>query len=202
MARHFGDELMAIVQQNPDPTHCVQCEYKTTTPKNLSIHVALVHGKLDEFLANEDLVQEKKEAVALTKKVDLGKACPICGVTTVKQIRDHIASHYMDELKMIVSEFPDPTKCPQCPYTAKGNKMEAGMLKHVALGHSMLDALLRDEKLLKEKKENYTPIKPKKVIDDCPICGFEKASRDHVARHFGQGLATNSIFFCLLFVKK
>ena len=100
---------------------------------------------------------------------------------------------------MFVSEFPDPTKCPQCPYTAKGNKMEAGMLKHVALGHSMLDALLRDEKLLKEKKENYTPIKPKKVIDDCPICGFEKASRDHVARHFGQGLATNSFFFfCFL----
>ena len=92
-------------------------------------------------------------------------------------LKNRIASHYMDELKMIVSEFPDPTKCPQCPYTAKGNKMEAGMLKHVALGHSMLDALLRDEKLLAEKKKNYTPIKPKKQIANCPICDMETASR-------------------------
>ena len=155
----------------------MHCDYKTPTPKNLQIHVALVHGKLDQFLADTELVAEKKEAVALTKKVSLGNACPICGITTIKQIRDHIASHYMDELKMIVLEFPDPTKCPQCPYTAKGNKMEAGMLKHVALGHSMLDALLRDEKLLAEKKKNYTPIKPKKQIANCPICDMETASR-------------------------
>ena len=45
------------------------------------------------------------------------------------------------------------------------------MVKHVALGHSMLDALLQDENLL-ELKRAKAQSKPKKVAvgSTCPIC--------------------------------
>jgi hypothetical protein len=33
---------MAIVNEYPDPSSCVECEYKADKPKTLSIHVALV----------------------------------------------------------------------------------------------------------------------------------------------------------------
>ena len=45
------------------------------------------------------------------------------------------------------------------------------MVKHVALGHSMLDALLQDENLL-ELKRIKAQSKPKKIAvgSTCPIC--------------------------------
>ena len=44
-----------------DPGQCTECNYKSDKPKNVAIHIALVHAILDAFLANEELVKEKRE---------------------------------------------------------------------------------------------------------------------------------------------
>ena len=100
--------------------------------------------------------------------------------------RDHVAWHYMDELKGIVNEFADPTQCPQCPYSS--DSLEK-MQKHIALGHSMLDALLHDETLLQQKSVQFLN-RPKKGpgMPSCPICDITNCTREHVARHFGDEL--------------
>ena len=97
-----------------------------------------------------------------------------------------LAWHYVDELRAIVQEFADPGQCPQCPYTADSNEK---MVKHVALGHSMLDSLLQDESLL-EHKRMVALSKPKKVNvgNVCPICDSKDPSREHVSRHFSDEL--------------
>ena len=43
-----------------------------------------------------------------------GTVCPICGM--VSHGREHIARHFIKELMEVVSEFPDPTACPECNY--------------------------------------------------------------------------------------
>lgn len=188
VARHFGDELMAVIADNPSPTVCIECDYKADKPKALSIHVALVHGKLEACLMDDALVASKKVAhLTKPKKYHIGQVCPICDLNFSKgQNRDHVSWHYMEELRGIVSEFEDPNKCPQCTYTADSNEK---MVKHVALGHSMLDALLSDEALMQQKRIAYVH-KPKKGsnIAVCPICDMEGPSREHVARHFGDEL--------------
>jgi hypothetical protein len=93
-----------------------------------------------------------------------------------------VAWHYMDELRAIVQEFEDPNQCPQCPYTSDTNEK---MVKHVALGHSMLDALLQDDTLLEQKRAKVMS-KPRKVTLGltCPVCDAKEPSREHTARHF------------------
>ena len=92
----------------------------------------------------------------------------------------------MDELRLIVQEFEDPNQCPQCPYSSDTNEK---MVKHVALGHSMLDALLQDDALL-EQKRTKAMSKPRKVSlgHTCPVCDVKEPSREHVSRHFGDEL--------------
>ena len=65
----------------------------------------------------------------------------------------------MDDLRDMVSGFPDPTNCAFCPYT--NPKLEK-MAKHVALGHSKLDELLQDQDLVYEK-QRIAAMKPKKI---------------------------------------
>ena len=188
VARHFGDELLAVIANNPDPTSCVECDYKADKPKTLSIHVALVHGQLEQNLNDPELVQAKRTAfMSKPKKVNVGLVCPICDLKFAKTPnRDHVAWHYMDELKGIVNEFVDSTQCPQCPYSS--DSLEK-MQKHIALGHSMLDALLHDETLLQQKRVQFLN-RPKKGpgMPSCPICDITNCTREHVARHFGDEL--------------
>lgn len=66
----------------------------------------------------------------------------------------------MDDLRDMVSSFPDPTNCAFCQYT--NPKLEK-MAKHVALGHSKLDELLQDEDLVNEKQK-IAAMKPKKMF--------------------------------------
>ena len=68
----------------------------------------------------------------------------------------------MDDLREIVSNFPDPTNCAFCEYT--NPKLEK-MAKHVALGHSKLDELLQDEDLVREKQK-IAAMKPKKIVSN------------------------------------
>lgn len=188
VSRHFSDELLAIVNEFPDNTKCTQCDHTADKPKSLSIHVALVHAQLDVFLMDEELVAIKKDNYKATpKKLSIGPTCPVCGITFTKsQNRDHVAWHFMDELRAVVQEFEDPSQCPYCPYKSEANEK---MVKHVALGHSMLDSLLQDEKIVEEKRLRAM-MKPKKVIlgSNCPVCEAKDPSREHVARHFGDEL--------------
>ena len=85
-----------------------------------------------------------------------------------------------------MNEFSDPTQCPQCPYSS--DSLEK-MQKHIALGHSMLDALLHDESLLQQKRVQFQN-RPKKGpgMPSCPICDITNCTREHVSRHFGDEL--------------
>ena len=105
--RHFSDELLAIVNEYPDPCACLDCEYKGDKPKTLSIHVGLVHAKLDLFLQNQSLVQSKRQYFhAKPKKLSIGPVCPVCDVKFTKtQNRDHVSWHYIDELRAIGKYF-------------------------------------------------------------------------------------------------
>ena len=190
VARHFGEELLAYIQDfgGENPTACNECEYKGDKPKTLGIHVALVHGKLDILLADNELVQIKRHNFfSKPKKLSIGPRCPICEMQFTKsQNRDHVSYHFAEELKAIVNEFPDPKSCTQCSYV--GDSLEK-MIKHVALGHSMLDGFLQDEELVEEKRMKALT-KPKKVELGklCPVCDNKDPTREHVARHFGDEL--------------
>jgi hypothetical protein len=67
VSRHFGDELLRIVLDFKDPSQCSECPYKSDKPKNVAIHIALVHAILDHFLANEDLVCISRISVSAEK---------------------------------------------------------------------------------------------------------------------------------------
>lgn len=190
VARHFGDELHAYITEfgGENVSACNECEYRGDKPKTLGIHVALVHGKLDILLADEELVQIKRHNfLNKPKKLAIGPKCPICDMQFSKnQNRDHVSYHFSEELKAIVNEFPDPSQCTQCNYI--GDSMEK-MVKHVALGHSMLDGFLQDEELVLDKRMKALA-KPKKVElgELCPVCDNKIPTREHVARHFGDEL--------------
>ena len=68
---------------------------------------------------------------------------------TKGQNRDHVAWHFMDELREIVGSFPSNVECQLCPY--KTNKAD-NLVKHIALGHSKLDEFLKDEDLVQQKR--------------------------------------------------
>lgn len=188
VARHFSDELMEYVNNLPDPCQCNECEYAADKAKTLAIHVALVHGKLDIILSNKDVVALKRaKHQAKPKKQSIGPTCPVCDMQFTKnQNRDHVSWHYMDELRAIVNDFPDPLQCTQCPYTTDNSEK---MVKHVALGHSMLDGFLQNEELLQLKRMKALS-KPKKVAlgPTCPVCDVKDPPREHVARHFSDEL--------------
>jgi hypothetical protein len=60
VARHFSEELAGHVATLPDALSCQECSYRGEKPKNLGIHIALVHGLLDIYLADGNLVAEKQ----------------------------------------------------------------------------------------------------------------------------------------------
>ncbi len=54
---HFLDELRAEVAH---PNQCPMCSYTGEKPESVLRHLALYHGKLDEYLENADLVAAKR----------------------------------------------------------------------------------------------------------------------------------------------
>ena len=133
VSRHFSDELLDIVMGFQDPSQCTQCSYKNDKPKNVSIHIALVHSILDHFLSDQELVKSKREThSAKPQKVNIGNQCPVCDAEFTKgQNRDHVCWHFMDELRDLVLSFPDTKMCNECSYTS--DKLD-NLVKHVALG--------------------------------------------------------------------
>ena len=190
---HFMEELREMVQEFPDTTVCNFCPYTNPNPDKMAKHMALGHSKLDELLSNQDLVAVKqRKAMSKPKKLSIGPECPICGMRFTKsQNRDHVSWHFMDELRDYVQTFADSQQCNQCEY--RSDKVD-NLVKHLALGHSKLDELLKNEELVAAKKE-MARIKPKKISigPTCPICDltFTKSqNRDHVSWHFMDELRT------------
>ena len=188
---HFMEELREMVQEFPDTTVCNFCPYTNPNPDKMAKHMALGHSKLDELLSNQELVAVKqRKAMSKPKKLSIGPECPICGMRFTKsQNRDHVSWHFMDELRDYVQTFADSQQCNQCEY--RSDKVD-NLVKHLALGHSKLDELLKNEELVAAKKE-MARIKPKKISigPTCPICDltFTKSqNRDHVSWHFVEEL--------------
>ena len=96
--------------------------------------------------------------------------------------RDHVAWHFIEELREFVQSFPNPQACWKCDYTSE--KMD-NLVKHVALGHSKLDELLADEDLLSAKRLKAMS-RPKKVfifhttIDVQPLCAQQYVSENRI----------------------
>ena len=85
VSRHFSDELLEIVNQYPDPASCIECHYKADKAKTLSIHVALVHARLDMFLLDHELVASKRDSfLSKPNKLNIGPTCPVCDITFTK----------------------------------------------------------------------------------------------------------------------
>ena len=133
VARHFGEELSLHVASLPNQLSCTECSYKGEKTKNLELHIALVHGKLDEFLKNQRLIKSKRQKFMTTpKKQVIGPKCPICDMKFTKsQNRDHVSWHFMEELREYVQTFPNPQACQFCSYTSE--KID-NLVKHLALG--------------------------------------------------------------------
>ena len=70
-----------------------------------------MHSKLDEFLCDEELVEERRrEQMAKPNKVNIGNECPVCDQAISKQhSRVHVIWHFMEELRGIVQSFNNPT---------------------------------------------------------------------------------------------
>lgn len=113
IARHFIKELMEVVSEFPDPTACPECNYRGEKPQKVARHIALVHNRLDELLADKQLVEARKKELALKpNKVVIGEKCPVCDQQLNKQhSRVHVIWHFMDDLRDIVSAFPSNTVC-------------------------------------------------------------------------------------------
>ena len=70
-----------------------------------------MHNRLDELLADKQLVEARKQELALKpNKVVIGEKCPVCDQQLNKQhSRVHVIWHFMDDLRDIVSAFPSNT---------------------------------------------------------------------------------------------
>jgi len=151
VAWHFQAELREMVLSLHDPRSCAVCPYTSDKIENMAKHLALGHSKLDELMQNDDLVQQKRnEILSRPRKVALGPDCPICGLKMTKSNREHVAQHFIEELRDMVANFDDPNSCPHCPFQTD-NRAD-NMAKHLALGHCKLDELLMDEELVEMKQ--------------------------------------------------
>ena len=102
--------------------------------------------------------------------------------TMAGRIRTVSTIHTVKTISTISTISTASTACQLCHYTTPN---QANLLKHYALGHSMLDEYLQDQDLVDRKRVQYQN-KPKKMSfgPDCPICDAKGRDRDHVARHF------------------
>ena len=146
-------------------------------------HIALGHSKLDEMLANEKLVQEKRAlAKSKPKKQTIGPTCPICDVRDPP--REHVARHFSDELNEYVSTLPDQQQCAKCSYRGERAK-NLGL--HIALVHGMLDLYLNNGKMVSAKRHKFLDQPKKQTIGPkCPVCDlvFTKSQNRFVSRFF------------------
>ena len=102
---------MTLALKHCNKNLAIELHYRGEKPQNVARHIALVHSKLDEFLCDEELVQERRrEQMAKPNKVNIGNECPVCDQAISKQhSRVHVIWHFMEELRGIVQSFNNPT---------------------------------------------------------------------------------------------
>ena len=148
MARHYLDELTAIVNALPCRSSCNLCDYKHPKMENMCKHLALFHCKLDELLLDEELLKTKRMKYAnKPKRVSIGDCCCICGITMVS--REHVCTHFKQELLAIVNTFDSPLSCAECEFTASKSEYVA---RHLGLVHLKLDEFLSNPEMVAKKK--------------------------------------------------
>ena len=91
--------------------HIIFISIRGEKPQKVARHIALVHSRLDELLADKQLVESRRQELALKpNKVVIGEKCPVCDQQLNKQhSRVHVIWHFMDDLRDIVSAFPSNT---------------------------------------------------------------------------------------------
>jgi C4-type Zn-finger protein len=111
VSRHFMNELMESVADLDDPLQCPECSYRGEKSQNVARHIALVHSRLDALLANDQLVETRRQQfMSRPNKINIGAECPVCDQQLTKQhSRVHVIWHFIEELREIVHTFADPT---------------------------------------------------------------------------------------------
>ncbi len=99
MAKHFSVEIFAIIDTFQASNSCDLCNgtYKTHRKENMLRHVALVHGKLDEYMANQEMVQEKIDAI-------FGNVSAVSVVEDSYNGEEHDLSNFLCQESMQVGE--------------------------------------------------------------------------------------------------
>ena len=110
--------------------------------------------------------------------------CPVCNAGKCNS--KHVTHHFMKELLEAVASFENPLVCPSCDFRASANE---GMAVHVAVGHAKLNLLLKDQDLVRMKRNQISSSRPNKITigEICPVCDQQLAkqhSRTHVVWHF------------------
>ena len=148
IARHFINELMEIVQMLPKKSKCNMCDYRNSRNDYMAKHIGLYHCKLDEFMQNTELVEQKKALAAkVPKKVSMGDFCIICNNSMPS--REHVARHFQQELlDLIGKKSPSLQSCPECEFSAEKPEYVA---RHLGLVHCKLDELLSDQDVVAKK---------------------------------------------------
>ena len=151
LSRHFMIELMELVNEMPNKKQCNQCSYKSSKREYMAKHIALFHCKLDELMADEELVKMKQDkAASKPKRIPMGENCIICGISFPQ--REHVCRHFMGELLEITNSFSSPLSCAYCPFTADRIEYVA---RHVGLVHRKLDEMLCDSNLVSRKMAEF-----------------------------------------------
>ena len=67
-------------------------------------HLALFHCKLDELMADEELVKLKQEkAASKPKRIPMGENCVICGVSFPQ--REHVSTYSQLSMKKVPNSY-------------------------------------------------------------------------------------------------
>ena len=145
-------------------------------------HLALAHNRLDDILNDPHAVAEKRAQLNISIDVapeadppahahslsvtpaqygaSLGVSgpltdltCPICDQPySKKELREHCARHFSEEVGAIYNAFADQTVCDICS-GAYASRKKTSMFRHIALGHGKLDGFLQDAELVAHKRQ-------------------------------------------------
>ena len=124
----------------------------------------LITNRLELFLKNIRLIQAKRNSLntstngASTNGNDeinnfsqqQKPRCPVCDTVFANgDNRDHVAWHFLEELREFVASFDDPQSCYECEFMCDNVDK---MILHVANEHNKLEALLQDQALVAHKR--------------------------------------------------
>lgn len=137
----------------PGSLHQFLFYFRTDQPKLFAQHLALYHNRLDDVLNDPETMERKRMELQHRPKV-LDQFCAICDQPySKKEIREHCARHFTEEVTAIYESFVDQSACGLCNGQYKSQK-KTGMFRHIALGHGKLDEFLAQTEMVNQKRKN------------------------------------------------